>query len=314
MSSVDILESLLADNKSIPSKYFYDDRGSELFARITELDEYYPTRCENEVLQNNAHTILERTGANEIVIVELGAGDGRKTKHLLHAAVARGMQVTYKPIDISKAALDFLEDRLREFQGKIRFDSQCLDLEQSSLPLTNTTQHLILFLGSSIGNWEPSGQVEFLNAIQRQMRARDQLLIGFDLNQEPEYLLPAYFDSKGITSAFNLNLLERLNREYAANFVPSQWRHKAVYSVEKGAMESYLVSMIDQVVRIGGRRVFFRRYEHVQTEISWKFSNDETRDLARASGFHVVGEWFCKSGWFQDSLWEKSEISVQQLS
>ncbi len=302
MSASELLHHLKQTHKSIPSKYFYDGSGSRLFSQITELDEYYPTQCEDQILREHSHEILTTLNTKELILLELGAGDGRKTRHLLSAAQNLNMQVKYVPIDISMEALKVLCTRLSGFKGDIRIAPRVLDLETQSLPRDGDIPHLIAFLGSTIGNSEPPNQTRFLQRLHQQTLAGDFLLIGFDLKKDPAILRAAYDDSQGVTREFNLNLLTRMNREASANFDLQQWRHRARFNSETGAMESYLVSQCEQDVVIASETVHFKIDEAIQTEISWKFSKDETRTLAEHAGFKVVREWQCHRDWFMDSL------------
>jgi L-histidine Nalpha-methyltransferase len=312
-NATELLNSLKQTQKSIPSKFFYDDRGSQLFAQITELEEYYPTKCEDQILQDHAREMLQSLHTKELVLMELGAGDGRKTRHLLTAAQSLDMKVTYIPIDISMEALKLLCSRLSEFNDDIRITPRILDLETQSLPREGEVPHLIAYLGSTIGNSEPESQVQFLRRLHMQTRDGDFILIGFDLEKDRETLLAAYDDEAGVTREFNMNLLSRMNREFQASFDQKKWLHRACFNAETGAMESYLVSRCNQVVSIAGTIVHFSENEAIQTEVSWKFSKNETRALAKAAGFKVVREWQCNRDWFMDSLWKRA-INEQPFS
>lgn len=312
--AVELLNHLKQSHKTIPSKYFYDDRGSQLFSQITELDEYYPTQCEDQILRDHSKEMLEALQTKELVLLELGAGDGRKTRHLLLAAQDLNMKVKYVPIDISMEALKLLCDRLSEFNGDIRISPRVLDLEMQALPREGDVPHLIAFLGSTIGNSEPHGQAQFLRRLHAQTRQGDFVLVGFDLKKDPETLLAAYDDHAGVTREFNMNLLTRMNREVAANFDLKKWRHQAHFNAATGAMESYLVSRCEQAVLIAGETVSFQANEAIQTEVSWKFSKDETRALAKLAGFKVVREWQCHRDWFMDSLWQRLDTADHLLN
>jgi dimethylhistidine N-methyltransferase len=305
----DLLKGLSSHPKRIPSKYFYDDRGSRIFARITELEEYYPTHCEDEILSHQAKTILEFCDSTKpLNIVELGAGDGRKTIHLLRAGVKHPHQVTYRPVDISLQALRDLSMRFKSAVPKMKINPCQIDLEQgvNNLPIEEEVCNLILFLGSSIGNYDESEQRDFLLRLREMMNPGDFVLLGFDLKKDPRVLRRAYDDRHGVTREFNMNLLRRLNREIDADFDEKHFRHLASYNPGTGAMESWLISQKEQTVHLNalGAQLTLEAFEGIHVETSWKFSRQEIRSLAIVSGFEQLHSFYDAHYWFVDELWE----------
>ncbi|MGZ3723400.1 MAG: L-histidine N(alpha)-methyltransferase [Bdellovibrionales bacterium] len=303
----DLTEGLDSKPRKIPSKYFYDDQGSRLFAHITELEEYYPTRCEQEILLEQSQKLLGSIDGVELNIVELGAGDGRKIGPLLEAALKKFTHVTYKPIDISMQALKDVRLRLREEIPGLKVEPCLLDMEKNlaGLPLNRSCANLILFLGSTIGNFTPPQQRKFLGDVRSIMHPGDFLCVGFDLKKDPHILIKAYDDSEGVTREFNLNLLRRFNRELGADFDEDAFEHLAAYNPATGSMESWLVSQKEQTVNLPKlhRTLHLDAFEGIQVETSWKFSRREIASLAKATGFKQVQSLFDHEGWFVDELW-----------
>lgn len=305
----DLLKGFSSHPKRIPSKYFYDDHGSRIFARITELEDYYPTRCEDEILSHQAKMILELCEAGRpINIVELGAGDGRKTTHLLRAAVKSQRHVTYRPVDISLQALKDLTSRLNETVPDMKIDPRQIDLENDmeNLPLEEDACNLVLYLGSSIGNYDNSEQRDFLLQLREVLNPGDYALIGFDLKKDPRVLRRAYDDREGVTREFNMNLLRRLNREFEADFEEKHFKHLASYNPGTGSMESWLISQKEQTVHLRalGAQLTLEAFEGIHVETSWKFSRQEIRSLAIGTGFKQLRSFYDDHHWFVDELWE----------
>lgn len=304
----DLADGLDSHPRKIPSKYFYDDEGSKLFSHITELKEYYPTRCEQEILREQSEALLNAMPEREpLTIVELGAGDGRKVGPLLAAAQRRFRQVIYRPVDISEQALKDVSERLHSRSPGLLVQPCLLDIQNhlAHLPLEMEGVNLILFLGSSIGNFNPAEQRRFLCELRAIMRPGDHSCIGFDLKKDPRILQRAYDDSEGVTREFNLNLLRRFNRELGADFNEQQFEHIAAYNPATGAMESWLVSRTEQTVSLPKleRTLHLDAFEGIQVETSWKFSRREIALLAAGTGFRPVRSFADQSGWFVDELW-----------
>ena len=226
---VDVRAGLLTQPKTLPSKYFYDERGDELFARIMRLPEYYLTGCETEILHAYAESILSETGygQEQFEILELGAGNGLKTRILLEAATGRGLNFTYLPVDISADSLEQARANILATVPACAVTAYVLDYTDTALLPETDCPRLWLFLGSNLGNYDFSEAVDFLGRLTRRMGSRDTLLLGLDLHKDREIILPAYNDSAGVTAEFNLNLLRRMNYEWRDEFRPNAFRARA---------------------------------------------------------------------------------------
>jgi dimethylhistidine N-methyltransferase len=308
----DVLAGLTERPKRLPSKYFYDDRGSEIFSRICEIDEYYPTRCEHEILETYAAAICEDARhSGPFNLVEFGAGDGRKTMVLLeHLAEARA-DFRYVPLDISEGAMRGLIDSLAQRVPTVETEGLVCEYFDGLRWLNSREpdrRSLVLFLGSNIGNFDRPRARAFLRRLWTALRPKDQTLIGFDLKKDIELLLHAYNDSAGVTADFNLNLLDRINRELDADFDLKKWRHFATYNVFSGAMESYLVSQASQDVHIGALQTTFSfaPWEPIHTEYSYKYLVEDIERLARDTGFAVDHLFHDRRRWFVDALWRRA--------
>ncbi len=266
----EVLAGLINPQKLISSKYFYDKRGSQLFEEICSLDEYYLTDAELQIMEENIREITEYLGPG-IELIELGSGSSTKTRLLLdHLSDISA----YIPIDISGDFLSETTDRLRADYPELNVRPVVADYtRQVNLPLQpGGNKRVIYFPGSTIGNFDPEEAKAFLDRLSKLLGENDGLLIGVDLIKDREILHNAYNDSKGVTAEFNKNLLVRLNRELDADFDPDQFRHLAFFNDEESRIEMHLESLKDQVIRIGGREILFRRGETIHTENSCKYS------------------------------------------
>lgn len=305
----DVLTGLSRQPKSLSSMYFYDEKGSRLFQQITELDEYYLTGAEREILQAHCGRLAERLSAEAFRLVELGAGDGRKTKVLLRHFVECGLQFEYVPVDICEEAVVGLTDSLRPLaaDGKMRVNGMAAEYFEALAALSQREPQptCVLFLGSNLGNFQPADAGRFLNGVRQTLRPGDRLLIGLDLKKDPETMIRAYNDSEGVTREFNLNLLDRINRELGGEFDRKQFQHRATYNQELGRMESWLFSVADQQVAVRGldRRFSFRRGEGIYLECSCKYDLEQIERMAQMNGFEVDEHFFDRRRWFVDSLW-----------
>lgn len=303
----DVLHGLSASTKSLPCKYIYDDRGSHLFSMIMELPEYYPTRCETEILEANKENICDRVWTRGLNVVELGAGDGKKTKILLEHLIDRRQAFNYAPIDISEGAVKVLTGELKKTMPSLDMHGIVAEYQRGINWLSDnsaTSRNLVLFLGSSIGNFSSHEAEGFLVSLRESMGREDHLLVGFDLKKDVKVMKEAYDDSEGITAAFNLNLLERINRELGGEFDSREFRFQSTWDPEAGAIESFLVSSREQEVPIRqlDLSVGFRELEHVHTESSHKFTPDEVVKLAGRAGFDVVENYYDPKRYFLDAL------------
>jgi dimethylhistidine N-methyltransferase len=305
----DIQQGLSKKSKSIPCKYFYDDEGVQLFCQITELNEYYLTDCEFEILENHSEEILRAIGKDKFHLVELGAGDGKKTRVLINQILKSKRDVNYIPIDISEEAIRSL---ISSFNGNgvdIRIEGIVADYFAGIKWLSGNGElpSLVLFLGSNIGNFEKEEAEQFLGQLHDALNPGDFVLIGFDLKKDVSVLNKAYNDSKDVTAHFNLNLLRRINRELGGNFEPGDFIYYGSFNEDSGAVESYLVSQKDQTVHLDslGKSYSFEKGERIHTENSFKFRESDISDLARRTGFRMVQNFSDSKGYFVDSLWQR---------
>ncbi len=306
--ALDVLVGLSSPKKKLSSKYFYDKRGSELFTRITELPEYYPTGCELEIIQRNSSTIAHYVDYDQpFNLVELGAGFSRKTTTLLNCFIEQKLDFQYVPIDISEGAMQALIASLDNQFPALQANGLVTDYFNGLKWLNNRSKrkNLVLFMGSSIGNFTHAENCVLLRNLWNCLNHDDVILIGFDLKKDIDMLLRAYNDSQGVTRDFNLNLLHRINRELGGNFDVSKWRHFGTYDVFSGGMESYVVSLEKQSVFVEkiGRWFHFEAWEPIHTEYSYKYLVSEIEQLAGETGFEVYEHLFDSRRYFADSMW-----------
>ena len=306
----DVRKGLEAEFKYLPSKYFYDEEGSKLFQSIMGLEEYYPTRCEYEILSTHKNAICELLTQYDspFELVELGAGDGFKTKILLECLTSRKVNFTYVPIDISPTILDTLTSSMRKSIPSLRTNAIAGDYFEvlSRLKRSSNTRRVLLFLGSTIGNFTETEAIGFLSELRKCMNDNDLLMIGVDLQKHPKIISDAYNDRAGITRAFNLNLLHRINRELDGNFDIGKFEHYPVYDPLSGEAKSYLISTVSQKVTIGklGSSYSFTSGEPIYTEISKKYTLQKIEELARSSGFRIQKSLLDGRQYFVDSVWQ----------
>lgn len=305
----DVLKGLTDKKKHLSSRYFYDDEGSRIFQQIMEMPEYYPTKCEFEILSEQSEQILEKLNFTEnFNIVEFGSGDGTKTKQLLKTFLDKSAYFTYVPIDISEEAILILEENIRVSLPEIKMNSKIGDyfdiLEDIS---KEETPNLFLFLGGNIGNYKKEDAIDLLQKFALGMKKGDKLLMGIDLQKSPRTIQKAYDDPHGITKAFNMNLLKRINRELEADIDLNQFDFYCHYNPENGEVNSYLFSLIKQrfYSRILNKSFTFQKGETIWTELSKKYSFSEIEELAEKLDFKVVENFLDSKYYFTDSLWEK---------
>lgn len=306
----DVLKGLSANPKVLYSRYFYNEKGDQLFQEIMKLDEYYLTRTEYAIFSEQKAFLLDLfTRDNSgFDLIEFGAGDGYKTKVLLSYFQENQASFRYLPIDISANVLDELVDDLKETIPELEVDGIQGEYFKSLSRLSDTSEakKVILFLGSNIGNFKREEAILFLSKIGANLSPDDILLIGFDLKKDPAVILDAYNDKKGVTRAFNLNLLQRINDELGGNFRLDKFRHYPVYDPMTGETRSYLVSIEEQVVCIGGleKEFLFKAWEPIFMEISKKYDLDEIREMAAEAGFEIKKNLLDKDNFFVDSIWK----------
>lgn len=293
--------------KRLSSRYFYDDEGSRLFQEIMTLPEYYLTGCETEIFSEQTDAIIDGFLAadSNIDIVELGAGDGSKTAILLERLLERDTTVRYSPIDISQEAIGELVGTFRTAFPQLAIEPHVGDYFAilDSLRETADRRKIILFLGSNIGNFSADAAKNFFGSLRAVMNEQDLLFIGFDLQKDPRVIHQAYDDREGVTARFNLNLLERINRELGGNFVKENFLHYANYRPIEGSARSYLISREKQTVEVAGQRFEFERWEPIYMEISQKYTLPMIGDFAREAGFRIVKNFFDSREYYCDSLW-----------
>lgn len=306
--AADVRTGLAAPRKSLPPRWFYDALGSALFDAICFLPEYYVMRAESEILTREREEIAGAMG-EKIRLVELGSGAARKTRLLLDALTARDPDFEYVPVDLDGSMLEKSGEDLCAEYPRLRVTAIRSDLTRPSvalgmLPKAPGVRTVVLFLGSTIGNFDPEEAVMLLSDLRGSLVPGDALLLGADLRKSREVLEPAYDDPLGVTSSFNLNLLGRINRELGGHFDLGTFAHKAFYDEAWGRIEMHLVSRRAQQVRIDGLdlRVDFAEGESIHTENSWKHDDASLADLAAAAQFRVEKKWIDARGWFADVL------------
>ena len=306
----DVYKGLTSFPKYLLSKYIYDQKGDKLFQQIMEMPEYYLTNCELNILEHHKAAIAEifnKEGGFDLI--ELGAGDGKKTKILLQHLVAKKYDFNYLPIDISQHVLEELRDSLRneipEVKVKIQQGTYFKTLE--NLADYNNRRKVILVLGSNIGNLLHENAINFLRNIQKAMNFEDRLFMGFDQKKDPQKILDAYNDKTGITEAFNKNLLARINKELDANFNLGNFKHWETYDPETGTAKSYLVSRAKQKVAIKKLEleVCFDAWESIHTEISQKYDDAVVAWLAKEAGLEIQNSFQDQDNWFKNYVFRK---------
>lgn len=303
----DIEIGLTKHHKSIASKYLYDEKGCQLFNKITRHPDYYLTNCEINILNQYRSKLIQFFLGHEFNVIELGPGEGIKTQLILEEFIANNLSFTYIPIDIS---IDYLQKIAAQFKKNLPtlpihlINSDYFHgIEKSNLCANK--KNLVLFLGSSIGNYDRKACYQFLHQLKKHLKQNDYLFIGFDLIKDTDILIKAYDDSAGITRDFNFNLLHRINRELNGNFDLKQFCHDATFNSNLSAMESHLVSLKKQTIQIKGinSSILFDRGESIHVEYSFKYSPLEITQIAKTIGFEVVDTFFDSKKYFANSLW-----------
>ena len=298
----DVMKGLNEDQKYLPSKYFYDERGSDLFEQICELDEYYPTDCEMEIMRNEIGEITDSIG-DYVQLIELGSGSSMKTRLLLEHCENLAM---YVPVDISGSFLQGVAEKLRKEFPNLEIQPVAADYTTPfEIPKSDSIKRrVVYFPGSTIGNFTRKRATKFLNGIGQYLSTGDGLLIGVDLKKEIGVLEAAYNDSEGVTAAFNKNILAHLNRELGANFNADQFQHRAFYNAKKSRIEMHLESLADQTVQINGQRIRFSTGETIHTENSHKYTIEEFEELS-GDLFERKKTWTDNRGYFSVHYFEK---------
>lgn len=285
----EVIRGLRDTQKTLPAKYFYDERGSELFEEITRLPEYYLTRTEISLLEKHAPQIAELL-EDDVWLLEYGSGASRKIRILLQSI----RPDCYVPMDISKDFLLASADRLQTDYPWLNVYAACVDYSQPvTLPedMNTSTQKFGFFPGSSIGNFSPEEALDFLSSVRTTLGNNGAMLIGVDLQKDTDTLEAAYNDAQGVTADFNLNILHHLNETLDAGFQTERFRHQAHYNTEEHRIEMHLISNMDQVVRVGSEHIGFKAEESIHTENSYKYSQERFAELASKSGFRIQHFW-----------------------
>jgi L-histidine N-alpha-methyltransferase len=303
----DVTKGLQSTPKRLNSKYFYDANGDKLFQDLMNCEEYYPTRCELEIFSEKAADICKTIlgDGDSFDLIELGAGDATKSTFLLQYLLEHNADFTYLPIDISENVISYLNVTLPVTLPGIQIEGlngEYFDMLEKAASISNKRK-VVMFLGSNIGNMEVAEAEVFCRELRNHLSDGDMMLIGFDLKKNPKTVLAAYNDKSGITKKFNLNLLERINRELNADFNIAQFDHYPTYDPETGSCKSYLVSIKDQQVKIGSETISFLKDECVFMEISQKFTVPQTDQMAVKAGFKPVNRFFDNKNCFIDVIW-----------
>lgn len=296
----DVAQGLSAPRKSLPAKYFYDEYGSQIYEQICDLPEYYLYRAEREILA--AHAAEMHAEIGHLALVEFGPGNASKTRYLLAQYERAGRPFLYCPVDIARSMLLTAAQQLLEEYRHIAIRAVCADFAGNPgvIQALRLEQKAVAFFGSSLGNFTPEESVDFLKRTAEMMGPEDVFLLGIDLKKSTTLLLPAYDDAKGVTAAFNLNLLRRINRELGGNFDLHSFDHVALYNEPHGRIEMHLRSrqaqhvMLTQTAQI----IHFAAGETIHTENSYKYSVEEVRDMGRRAHLTLQRTWFDRQHYF----------------
>ncbi len=311
-AALEVIEGLKSSPKQISSKFFYDGEGSRIFQEIMRMPEYYLTDCEAEIFESRKREIgaLFCKDCCTVDLVELGAGDGAKTKILIEDLLSEKINFRYIPVDISEDAVVQLAGAMKQQFPDLILEPRIGDYFHmiGNLSKEYPNRKVLLFLGSNLGNFNYQQSISFLSGISQVMSEDDLFFIGLDLKKDPEVIRKAYDDSQGHTRDFNLNLLTRFNKELGANFDLQGFIHSPLYDPQSGTARSFLVSTRDQEVRfeITDESISFKQWETIQTELSQKYDLAMIDTIAKASGFQVVENFFDSRHYFVNSLWKKS--------
>jgi len=300
----DVYSGLKSLPKKLAPKYFYDDKGSDLFVKITNTQEYYPTRTEKKILSECADE-LKNICSNVEILAELGSGSSEKTRILLDTFTSENNRISYFPIDVSDIILSSSQELLNLYDT-LDISGIISDYENglSLLSKYDDQSKLVIFLGSSIGNFDPHEAETFMKGIAEALNKNDFLLVGFDLVKSPEVLNRAYNDTSGYTEAFNLNILERINRQLNGQFEVNNFQHKAFFNNMASRIEMHLESKVDQDVPISlmNTTVNFKKGETIHTENSYKFTDELIKNLTTQAGFNIIKTWKDPNNYFALTL------------
>lgn len=302
----DVDKGLSASPKFLSSRYFYDAVGDDLFVQIMNMPEYYLTKAEHEIFKYQLERIVASLGVKKGVyfeLLELGAGDGFKTKELLRHLLNEGYDFSYSPVDISQNALEQLEKSLI-----IEFPTLDVKTKQGDyFGVLNSIKEsfyakVVLFLGSNLGNLLDAEASDFLQKLSKNLNSGDKLFLGLDLIKHEDIVLPAYNDSNGITAQFNLNLLNRINKEFGAGFLLKNWRHDPEYTQQEGIARSFLTCVKDQAVYVEAldKTFKFKEGERIHTEISRKYDDAVLKEILAATNLEIIAKMTDSKEYFAD--------------
>jgi L-histidine N-alpha-methyltransferase len=303
----DVMAGLTANPKRLDSKYFYDAQGDKLFQELMNCEEYYPTNCEMEIFTSQTAEICKAIIADgdAFDLIELGAGDATKSTQLLKYLIDNKADFSYLPIDISENVISYLNITLPVTLPGIKItglNGEYFDMLKKAAAISNKRK-VVMFLGSNVGNMPVPVALGFCKELRNNLSKGDMMLVGVDLKKNPKTVLAAYNDKGGITKRFNLNLLERINRELYGDFNTDHFDHYATYDPETGACKSYLISLTDQKVRIGDETISFIKDEYIYMEISQKYAVEQINDMAEGADFKPLNQFFDNKKWFVDNIW-----------
>ncbi len=305
-----VLEGLSKKEKRLPSWLIFDDRGSEIFKEITELENYHPAVCEKKILHAYKEAISNIVSPDFFQLIELGSGDGTKTLILIEQLLKNHLQFHYIPIDISSGAIKNLVSTLKAkySETSLSVTGVIADYFQGLEEYTgeNHKRSFVLFLGSTIGNQDFPGAKKFLRRLSRTLKTGDFVMIGFDLFKHPKLLYYGYNDPQGIFEKFNMHLLDRINKKLGANFDAANYVQEGHYNWRTHAVESYIYSTRDQIVQIEAlnQEFHFKQGEGMQTEHSYKYTLAEIEELAEGNGFDIVEHLFDENKYYVNSIWK----------
>ena len=298
--AMDVWRGLTGSPKTLPPWLLYDRVGSELFEEITELPEYYLTRTEHSIFETHADEMVEAAGP-DLTLIELGAGTATKTDTVISAVLKQQRELTFYPVDVSPNALQVAVRRLTQTHERLTVDPIVADYTRGVPGMESIGgRKLLLYIGSSIGNFEPMEAAAVLARLRRSLVSGDALLVGTDMVKDSSVLVPAYDDAQGVTARFNLNLLARINRDLGGNFDLNLFRHVALWNTDESRMEMHLESLEQQVVSLAdlGLSVRLSRGERIHTENSYKFTMHMICSILQNAGFTLERTWMDEREWF----------------
>lgn len=308
----EVRHGLSQPSKYLPSHYFYDPAGDKLFQQIMEMPEYYLTDSELEIFRDQSENVIKSFGLKkneDFELIELGAGDGKKTQHLLKALLNEGYQFSYCPVDISSNSLEMITTRMQKLFPTLEIKPKQGDyFHVLDDFFTSHKPKVILFIGSNLGNMSDELATTFLGNIAQNLKSGEKLLLGLDLIKSKDIVFPAYADAAGITSKFNLNLLQRINSELGGNFIIENFEHAPEYSEKEGIAKSYLKSKVQQTVYISDldQSFDFDANELIHTEISRKYNDEILQSLLQNSNLKISHQFLDSKKYFADYILTKS--------